>query len=96
MPGLGYSLLRLTVGLNFLFHSFVRWSNLAHFVDGVVAQICPDIPSRLERAGVCIRNPILGASRGDFACCGSLDTMGADSWSIPHGLAGLRHVFTGG
>ncbi|MCU1259503.1 MAG: hypothetical protein JWO80_2388 [Bryobacterales bacterium] len=35
---LGYGLLRLTMGLNFLFHSFGRWRNLEHFVDGVVAE----------------------------------------------------------
>jgi hypothetical protein len=35
---LGYGLLRLTMGLNFLFHSFGRWRNLEHFVDDVVAE----------------------------------------------------------
>ena len=35
---LGYSLLRVTMGLNFLVHSFGRWRNLEHFVDGVVAE----------------------------------------------------------
>src|SRR5258707_8963089 len=34
---LGYGLLRLTMGLNFLFHSFGRWRTLGNFVDGVVA-----------------------------------------------------------
>jgi thiosulfate dehydrogenase [quinone] large subunit len=34
---LGYGLLRLTMGLDFLFHSFGRWGSLGHFVDGVVA-----------------------------------------------------------
>ena len=33
---LGYGLLRLTMGLNFLVHSFGRWRDLGHFVDGVV------------------------------------------------------------
>ena len=35
---LGYSLLRLTLGLNFLFHSFQRWRDLGHFVEGVVRE----------------------------------------------------------
>jgi thiosulfate dehydrogenase [quinone] large subunit len=34
---LGYGLLRLTMGLNFLVHSFGRWRNLGNFVNGVVA-----------------------------------------------------------
>jgi thiosulfate dehydrogenase [quinone] large subunit len=34
---LGYGLLRLAMGLNFLVHSFGRWRNLGNFVDGVVA-----------------------------------------------------------
>jgi len=34
---LGYGLLRLTVGLNFLVHSFTRWRNFGGFVDGIVA-----------------------------------------------------------
>lgn len=34
---LGYGLLRLTLGLNFLFHSFQRWRDLGHFVESVVA-----------------------------------------------------------
>jgi thiosulfate dehydrogenase [quinone] large subunit len=34
---LGYGLLRLTMGLNFLFHSFGRWRSLENFADGVVA-----------------------------------------------------------
>ena len=33
---LGYGLLRLTMGLNFLFHSFERWRDLGKFVQGVV------------------------------------------------------------
>jgi len=33
---LGYGLLRLTMGLNFLVHSFGRWRNLANFADGLV------------------------------------------------------------
>ena len=33
---LGYSLLRLTLGLDFLFHSYDRWLALGPFVDGVV------------------------------------------------------------
>ena len=33
---LGYGLLRLTLGLNFLFHSFQRWRDLERFVAGVV------------------------------------------------------------
>src|SRR5882762_2204204 len=36
---LAYGLLRLTMGLNFLFHSFGRWRNLEHFVNGVVADV---------------------------------------------------------
>ena len=34
---LGYGLLRVTMGLNFLVHSFGRWRNLGGFVDGVAA-----------------------------------------------------------
>ncbi len=34
---LGYTLLRLTVGLNFLLHSFSRWHDGGKFVEGVVA-----------------------------------------------------------
>lgn len=34
---LGYALLRLTLGLNFLFHSYTRWHDSGKFVDGVVA-----------------------------------------------------------
>lgn len=34
---LGYALLRLTLGLNFLFHSFSRWHDGGKFVEGVVA-----------------------------------------------------------
>ena len=33
---LGYGLLRLTLGLNLLFHSFQRWRDLGKFVEGVV------------------------------------------------------------
>ena len=33
---LGYTLLRLTLGLNFLFHSFSRWHDGGKFVEGVV------------------------------------------------------------
>ena len=33
---LGYALLRLTLGLNFLFHSFSRWHDGGKFVEGVV------------------------------------------------------------
>ena len=33
---LGYALLRLTVGLNFVFHSFSRWHDGGKFVEGVV------------------------------------------------------------
>ena len=35
---LGYVLLRLTLGLNLLFHSFQRWHDLGKFVDDVVHQ----------------------------------------------------------
>src|SRR5580700_8761940 len=34
---LGYMLFRLTLGINFLLHSFVRWGNLEQFVNGLVA-----------------------------------------------------------
>jgi thiosulfate dehydrogenase [quinone] large subunit len=34
---LGYGLLRLTMGLNFLVHSFGRWRNMVNFVEGIVA-----------------------------------------------------------
>lgn len=34
---LGYALLRVTLGLNFLFHSYSRWHDSGKFVDGVVA-----------------------------------------------------------
>ena len=34
---LGYALLRLTLGLNFLFHSYSRWHDGGKFVVGVVA-----------------------------------------------------------
>ena len=33
---LGYALLRLTLGLNFLLHSYGRWHDGGKFVDGVV------------------------------------------------------------
>ena len=33
---LGYGLLRLTLGLNFLFHSYQRWLDLGRFVEGIV------------------------------------------------------------
>ena len=33
---LGYALLRLTLGLNFLFHSFSRWHDGGKFVEGVI------------------------------------------------------------
>ena len=34
---LGYMLFRLTLGINFLLHSFVRWGNLGQFANGLVA-----------------------------------------------------------
>jgi thiosulfate dehydrogenase (quinone) large subunit len=34
---LGYMLFRLTLGINFLLHSFVRWGNLEQFANGLVA-----------------------------------------------------------
>ena len=34
---IGYGLLRLTLGLNFLCHSYQRWRGLGHFVESVVA-----------------------------------------------------------
>jgi thiosulfate dehydrogenase [quinone] large subunit len=34
---LGYMLFRLTLGINFLIHSFVRWGNLEQFANGLVA-----------------------------------------------------------
>ena len=34
---LGYMLFRLTLGINFLLHSFVRWGNLAQFANRLVA-----------------------------------------------------------
>ena len=33
---LGYSLLRLTLGVNFLFHAYQRWVDPAKFIEGVV------------------------------------------------------------
>ena len=35
---LGYGLLRLTIGVNFLFHSYGRWLDLDKFVNMVVGQ----------------------------------------------------------
>lgn len=35
---LGYGLLRLTLGLNFLFHSYGRWLNLDKFVGTVIGE----------------------------------------------------------
>lgn len=71
---LGYGLLRLTIGLNFLLHSFGRLGLLRNFADGVVADFA-HTPSSLERASVCSRNPVLGAGRRDAACFGALDEM---------------------
>ena len=38
---LGYGLLRLTLGLNFLFHSYGRWLDLRKFVGTVVKEFAP-------------------------------------------------------
>ena len=35
---LGYALLRLTLGLNFLFHSYGRWRDLGKFVETIVRE----------------------------------------------------------
>jgi thiosulfate dehydrogenase (quinone) large subunit len=35
---LGYAFLRLTMGLDFLFHSYTRWLNYSHFVTQIVTQ----------------------------------------------------------
>ena len=33
---LGYALLRLTLGVDFLFHAYQRWFDPAGFIDGIV------------------------------------------------------------
>jgi len=38
---LGYMLFRLTLGINFFLHSFVRWGNLEQFANGLVDLPCP-------------------------------------------------------
>jgi thiosulfate dehydrogenase (quinone) large subunit len=48
---LGYMLFRLTLGINFLFHSFARWGNLTQFTNGLVADFAhTPLPAASVRA----------------------------------------------
>jgi thiosulfate dehydrogenase (quinone) large subunit len=62
---LGYCLLRLTMGVNLLFHSFTRWGGMDRFVSAVVADFAhTPLPIWLVRAFahvIPVWEPIVGA-----------------------------------
>jgi thiosulfate dehydrogenase [quinone] large subunit len=61
---LGYMLFRLTLGINFLLHSFVRWGNLEQFVNGLVADFAhtplPAASVRVLAYGIPFWEPVVG------------------------------------
>jgi thiosulfate dehydrogenase (quinone) large subunit len=61
---LGYALLRLTMGLDLLFHSYTRWLDLDHFVTQTVSQFAamplPEWAVRTVALAIPIWEPIVG------------------------------------
>ena len=61
----GYCLLRGTMGINFLFHSFTRWADMSRFINTLVADFAhTPLPIWSVKAfayGIPIWEPLLGA-----------------------------------
>ena len=61
---LGYAILRLTLGLDFLFHSASRWPHVGQFLDKTVGQFggtpLPSWSVRWYSIGILICEPLVG------------------------------------
>ena len=88
---LGYGLLWLTLGLDFLFHSYSRWRDGGKFAEGVVGDFAHTPLPVWSMCAFATVIPHWEPVVGLLARPGIIETLGAGCWIVAHRVVDPGH-----